>query len=187
MPLKNRRSEYKWPDTKIGSAEISTEKRVYSPDETITVNLAYNVRGGLREAFHPDVWTVAWEDFDKILRLTTKESVGVRRGLVTRKVAENKKNVRRASFYWSRDPDLPYRIWAMIMPEDGGPPIIPHSVEDAKSKMLDVGRTFQIPAASLGRGRHALVGDVSAKWGRRSFIEKGSVSKKSKPVVIQIE
>ncbi len=187
MPLKNRRMEYSWPETKIDRTQIVTDKKSYSKDENVTVKLAFRIRGGLREAFHPDVWTVAWEDFDKIMRLTTRESVGVRKGILTRKVGENRKNVRKASFYWSRDPDLPYRIWAMIVPEDGGPPIIPRSVEDAKSKMLDVERTFQIPASALGLGRHSLVGEVTAKWGRRSFIEKGSASGKSGPVVIEVE
>jgi len=95
--------------------------------------------------------------------------------------------VRRASFYWSRDPDLPYRIWAMIVPEDGGPPKIPRSVEDAKSKMLDVEKGFRFPASSLGPGTHRLVAEVGGRWGRRSFIEKGEVSSKSRPLAISVE
>jgi len=143
--------------------------------------------GGLREAFHPDVWTVAWEDFDKILRLTLRVSVGLQGSIRTKRVAGARKEVRRASFYWSRDPDLPYRIWAMIVPEDGGPPLIPRSVEDAKSKMLNVEKEFQVPAAILGPGSSKLVAEVAAKWGRRSFIEKGEAASKSKPLVIKIE
>ncbi len=187
MPLKNRRDEYSWAQTKIDGVHLITDKKAYSFGETVTANFEYKLVGGLREAFHPDVWTVAWEDFDKILRLTMRMSLGVQRGLVTRKVAEIKKEVRRASFYWSRDPDLPYRIWVMIVPEDGGPPKIPHNVEDAKSKMLNVEETFRFPAALVGKGKHKLVGRVSAKWGRRSFIEKGSVSSKSKPLVVEVE
>ncbi|QQG47983.1 MAG: hypothetical protein HY247_04210 [archaeon] len=187
MPLKDRRGDYSWGPTKADRVKLLTDKKSYGVNETISANLEFRVVGGLREAFHPEVWTVAWEDFDKILRLTLRASVGVRRGLITRKASETKKEVRRASFYWSRDPDLPYRIWAMIVPEDGGPPKIPHSVEDAKSKMLDVEKTLKIPASSLGKGSHRLVASASAKWGRRSFIEKGSVNAKSKPAVISIE
>ena len=166
---------------------LATDKKTYSNDETITASVTYRLVGGLREAFHPDVWTVAWEDFDKILRLTMRMSLSVQRGLLARKLAEIKKEVRRASFYWSRDPDLPYRIWPMIVPEDGGPPKIPFNVEDAKSKMLDVEKTFRVSASTLGSGKHKLTASVSAKWGRRSFIEKGSVASKSKPVVVAIE
>lgn len=187
MPLKDRRGDYSWADTKIDKVQVMFDKKAYSAADTISANLEFRVVGGLREAFHPDVWTVAWEDFDKILRLTFKVSLGERRGPLTRKLAETKKEVRRASFYWSRDPDLPYRIWPMIVPEDGGPPKIPHNVEDAKSKMLDVEKTFRIPASSLGPGRHRLVGTANARWGRRSFIEKGSVATKSDPVVVEVE
>ena len=187
MPLKNRRSEYSWPKTKIDKVQLLADRKTYSQGDTISANLGCRVVGGLREAFHPDVWTVAWEDFDKIIRLAMRLSVGVRRGPLTRKLAQTGKEVRKASFYWSRDPDLPYRIWAMIIPEDGGPPQIPQNVEDAKSKMLDVEKTLRIPAASLGRGTHKLVGSASAQWGRRSFIEKGAVSSKSRPLVIEIE
>jgi hypothetical protein len=187
LSLKNRRGEYTWRPTSIGSIQLVTDKKSYSMGDTVTANLSFRIVGGLREAFHPDVWTVAWEDFDKILRLTMQVSISVQRTPLSRKVSEIKKQVRRASFYWSRDPDLPYRIWAMIVPEDRGPPIIPHNVEDAKAKMLDMEKSLTFPASSLGRGKHKLVGNVHAKWGRRTFIEKGSVEAKSKPVVIEVE
>ncbi len=187
MPLKNRRGEYPWPATRIDGVRVSTDRKSYSSADTVKVDVSFRVIGGLRQAFHPDVWTVAWEDFDKILRLTLRMDLRVVGGVRSRKVAEIRKEVRRASFYWSRDPDLPYRIWAMVVPEDGGPPQIPRSVEDAKAKMLDVEKEFQIPASALGPGSHRLVADATAKWGRRSFIEKGEASSKSKPVAIQIE
>lgn len=187
MPLKNRRSEYSWPLTRIDRVDLYADKKSFEATGTIHVNVTFRIVGGLREAFHPDVWTVAWEDFDKLLRLTFRISLGRSGGLRTRTVAGAKKEVRRASFYWSRDPDLPYRIWAMVVPETGGAPLIPRSVEDAKSKMFDVEREFQFPASTLGPGKHKLVARASAKWGRRSFIEKGEVSSKSKPLVITIE
>ena len=185
--MKDRRGDYSWPETRLSQIHLVADKKSYSISETIRISAGFRITGGLREAFHPDVWTLAWEDFDKILRLTLK-TVLISHGVVrSRKLGGSGKQVRRASFYWSRDPDLPYRIWAMIVPEDGGPPQIPRSVEEAKSKMLDVEKEFQIPASALGAGSHKLVADVYAKWGRRSFIEKGEVSSKSKPLVVQIE
>jgi len=186
MPLKNRRQEYSWGPTKLGDIALMTDKRSYSSDEELVVNLAFRVVGGLREAFHPDVWTIAWEDYDKRVRLATKTTVGVKRGPFFRRLAGIKKEVRRATFYWSRDPDLPYRIWAMVIPEDGGPPKIPMNVEDAKSKMLDFARTFRLPAAALSRGRHRLLASATVAWGRRSFIEKGEVWGRSNQVVVEV-
>jgi hypothetical protein len=187
LPLKNRRGEYSWSATRIDRVDVVSDRKVYATGDTIKANVSFRIIGGLREAFHPDVWTVAWEDFDKILRLTVRLTIRAQAGLRSRKIAEIKKQVRRASFYWSRDPDLPYRIWAMIVPEDGGPPKIPRNVEDAKSKMLDVEKGFGISASVLGPGSHKLVADVKCRWGRRSFIEKGKIASKSKPLVIQVE
>ena len=187
MPLKNRRSEYSWASTKLDRVLLSSDKKTYSAADDIHLDVGFRVVGGLREAFHPDVWTVAWEDFDKILRLTIRLTLEDSGALRSKKVAEIKKEVRKASFYWSRDPDLPYRIWPMIIPEDGGPPKIPRDVEDAKSKMLDVEKKFQIPASHLGRGSHKLVAKAKGKWGRRSFIEKGEVDGRSRPLVITVE
>lgn len=183
MPLKNRRGEYGWGATRIASPKLMTDKKSYSSDDTIIANLGFGIVGGLREAFHPDVWTVAWEDYDKILNLTFRTSLLVRRGPISRRLGQASKLVRKASFYWSRDPDLPYRIWAMIMPEDGGPPRIPLNVEDAKAKMLDFTQTFEVPASQLGTGKHTLSAQAEAKWPRRSFIEKGMASGKAAQVV----
>ena len=187
MPLKNRRGEYSWRQTKLNGVKLIADKKSYSPNDTVTANLEFRVVGGLREAFQPEVWTMAWEDFDKSVRLTLRMSLGVQRGLLTRKLVEIRKEVRKASLFWSRDPDLPYRIWAMVVPEDGGPPKIPRSVEDAKSEMFDVEKTLRFSASALGRGKHRLVGSADASWGRRSFIEKGSVSSKSRPLVVEVE
>ncbi|MDV3243805.1 MAG: hypothetical protein LYZ66_01365 [Nitrososphaerales archaeon] len=187
MPLKDRRLEYRWGPTKLANVKLMTDRKSYSRSDKIVANLGFKVVGGLREAFHPDVWTVSWEDFDKIIRLTMGASLVMKRGPLAKKLARVKKSVRKASFYWSRDPDLPYRIWAMIIPEDGGPPKIPLNVEDAKSKMLDFTESFKVPASALGPGKHALGASAYVKWGRHSFIEKGDASAKAKPVVVEVE
>ncbi len=166
--------------------KLMTDKKSYSLEDNIVANLGFRIVGGLREAFHPDVWTVAWEDYDKILNLAFRTSLLARRGPLSRRIGDTSKLVRKASFYWSRDPDLPYRIWAMIMPEDGGPPKIPLNVEDAKSKMLDFTQTFELPASKLGKGKQTLSASAEAKWPRRSFIEKGGVSGKAAHVVVQV-
>ena len=187
MPLKNRRGEYSWPETKIDQVRAVADRKAYAPGDTVKVNVSFRVVGGLREAFRPDVWTVAWEDFDKILRFTITMKLKVQGAVASKKLAETKKEVRKASFYWSRDPDLPHRIWVMVVPEDGGPPKIPRNAEDAKSKMLDIEKEFSFPASVLGAGTHKLVADVKGRWARRSFIEKGEVASKSRPLEIRVE
>jgi hypothetical protein len=186
MSLMNRRNEYSWGATSLADLSLIPEKRVYKMDDTVSINLGFRVIGGLRESYIPDVWTVSWEDNDKMVRLTMDSSIR-RGGPLGKVIATTGKEVRRGKFYWSRDPDLPYRIWTAIIHEDGSAPIIPRSVEDAKSKLLDVVKSFEFPASELGRGSHKLVGETHAHWGRTSFIEKGAVSGKTAAVELKIE
>jgi len=109
------------------------------------------------------------------------------KGPFGRKLAELKKGVRKASFYLSRDPDLIYRIWPLIVPEDEGPPRIPLDVEDAKAPMFDFTKRFEVLGASLGRGTHRLAAVASVKWGRQSYTEKSHVEGRSRPVMVKIE
>ncbi len=186
MPLMDRRQEYSWPVTKLEDVQLLPEKKEYPSGDPIVLNVGFRVVGGLREAFNPDVWTVAWEDFDKTLRLTTRTEVVASRGPFRKKLSEPRREVRKASLYWSRDPDLPYRIWPLVVPEDGGSPKIPLNVEDAKSKMFDFVRRFDVPSGSLGAGSHKLTGVASVSWGRRSYIEKGRAAGRARPVVINV-
>jgi hypothetical protein len=182
MSLMDRRGDYSWPKTAIADVSIILDKGVVSLEEDIGITVGFRVVGGLRESFTPNVWTMSWEDNDKLVRLMMDTSISA-----GKKLASTGKEVRRARFYWSRDPDLPYRIWAAIVHEDGGAPIIPVSVEDARLKLLDVAKRFDVPAKSLGRGTHRLVASVDLSWGRRTYIEKGKTSGKSKPVEVKIE
>jgi hypothetical protein len=182
MSLMDRRGEYSWPKTALADVRIILDKGVVSLEEDIGVTVGFRVVGGLRESFAPNVWTMAWEDNDKLVRLMMDSAVSA-----GKKLASTGKEVRRARFYWSRDPDLPYRIWAAIVHEDGGAPIIPVSVEDARSKFLDVMKRFDVPAKSLGRGTYKLVASVDVAWGRRTYLEKGKASGKSKPAEVKIE
>ena len=184
----DRRKGYSWPETILSDIRILPERGRYSLNDSVRLILGFRVIGGLRVSFNPDVWTVAWEDNDKLVRLAMETSVRViRAGVLGEEVAGTRKEVRKGKFYWSRDPDLPYRIWTAIIPEDGGGPIIPVSVEDAKAKMFDVAKQYEIPADSFGPGTHLLQGKVRVSWGRRTFIEKGSARGTSKRVNLMIE
>jgi len=182
MSLMDRRQDYSWPATALTDVNLVLDKGVVSLDEDVGITVGFRIVGGLRESLTPNVWTMAWEDNDKLVRLMMDTTVSSRK-----KLASTGREVRRCRFYWSRDPDLPYRIWAAVVHEDGGAPIIPLSVEDAKSKFLDVVKRFDVPAKSLGKGTHKLVAEVNVKWGRRTYIEKGQTSAKSKPVLVKVE
>ena len=182
MSLMDRRADYSWPKTSLANLSVVLDKGTVSRDEDVGITVGFRVVGGLRESLTPNVWMMAWEDNDKLVRLMMETSVSAGR----RKIATTGKEVRRARFYWSRDPDLPFRIWMAVVHEDGGAPIIPVSAEDGRSKFLDVTKRFTVPAKELGPGKHPVAADVRIGWGRRTYIEKGKASAKSKPVEVTI-
>ncbi|HUH99813.1 MAG TPA: hypothetical protein VLY65_02110 [Nitrososphaerales archaeon] len=182
MSLLDRRGDYSWPKTALADVKIVLDKGTVSLNEDVGLTVGFRVVGGLRESFTPNVWTMAWEDNDKLVRLMMVTTVSS-----GKKLGTTGKEVRRARFYWSRDPDLPYRIWAAIVHEDGGAPMIPLNVEDARAKFLDVVKRFEFPAQSLGKGSHSLVASVNVAWGRRTYLEKGKTSGKSRPIEVKIE
>jgi hypothetical protein len=182
MSLMDRRADYSWPKTSLADVSIILDKGTVSLNEEIGLTVGFRVVGGLRESYTPNVWTMAWEDNDKLIRLMMETTISS-----GKKLASTGKEVRRARFYWSRDPDLPYRIWSAIVHEDGSAPQIPTSVEDAQARFLDVVKRFDIPAKSLGRGKHRLTASVDVAWGRRSYLEKGKASTRSKPVEVKVE
>ena len=151
MSLMDRRGDYSWPRTALADVNIILDKGVVSLDEDIGVTVGFRVVGGLRESFTPNVWTMSWEDNDKLVRLMMDTTVSAGKRLAT-----SGKEVRRARFYWSRDPDLPYRIWAAIVHEDGGAPIIPVSVEDAQVEVprrhQEVRHPRQVPRTGARTG-----------------------------------
>src|SRR5713226_7915570 len=94
VPLLDRRQEYSWPATKLEGVQLLPEQKGYSLDDLLVLNLGFRVVGGAREAFNPDVWTVAWEDFDKTLRLTARTAILAARSPFAKRLTESQKEVR---------------------------------------------------------------------------------------------
>jgi hypothetical protein len=144
-----------------------------------------------RESFIPDVWTVAWEDNDKMV---PHQDGGLppqgRAPGEGRSSPPPGKEVRRAKFYWSRDPDLPYRIWTAIIHEDGSAPITPRQRRGRESpSSWTSSSSSRCPLRPRSAGaRHRVVGSVDVAWGRRSYLEKGSPSRgRRRPVELRID
>src|SRR5207245_11609570 len=72
MPLLDRRQEYSWPATRLERVQLLPERKQYTLDEILVLNLGFRVIGGAGEAFNPDLWTRAWGEFDNTLTLTAK-------------------------------------------------------------------------------------------------------------------
>jgi hypothetical protein len=155
-------------------------------DEPLTLDLQFKVDGQIREVFNQQRWTEAYNKHDNAF--VVKYVISVQTGSARKRdVAEPIKFVRKASFYWSRNPKLPppppnKKIWAMIVADDR--PNLPDSVEEARSLIFDVRRPIVLTGSSIGKGKHKLVAHVRASWGKHLFTESTKLDGKSNQVQI---
>jgi len=96
------------------------------------------------------------------------------------------KFVRRGVFFWTRNPELPYRVWATVATEFETI-LYPKTEEEAQTMLFDVTRSFELPAAKLGRGHHTLEAKVHAKWGKHIFTERGEATAKTPTIKVSVE
>ncbi|MBI5133137.1 MAG: hypothetical protein HZA83_00335, partial [Thaumarchaeota archaeon] len=91
-------------------------------DEPLKLDLQFKVDGHLREALNQETWTNAYNKHDTAFMI--KYVIRIQTGSAKKRdVVEPMKFVRKASFYWSRNPKLPppppnKKIWAMIVVDD---------------------------------------------------------------------
>jgi hypothetical protein len=154
-------------------------------DEPLSVKVRLSLQGELREAFTPSNWERAHELYDEHFTLRYTLSLYLKRPIAMKRLAGPVKLKRRATFYWTRDPLRPYRIWVMVI-DESGTPRLPESVDEARSLLMDLEWTFTLAPGLLKRGERALIARASARWGRHSFAEKGSVSGSSRPLLVRI-
>lgn len=155
-------------------------------DEPLKLDLQFKVDGHLREALNQETWTNAYNKHDTAFMI--KYVIRIQTGSTKKRdVVEPMKFVRKASFYWSRNPKLPppppnKKIWAIIVVDDS--PNLPDSVEDAKSLLFDVKRSMELMGSNIGKGKHKLVAHVSASWGKHLYTEPMEIEAKSNEVEI---
>ena len=168
----------------IGDIRLAASRETIALDETFNVTLNFKMLGHLRETFVQTAWEEAYDAHDTVMRM--RYFVGLDKiigGLVRKKVIEPVTLARTAKFYWSRNPELPHRIWVMIINQDQIPRL-PNSEDEARELFFNVTKVFSILGADLGRGKHSISARIKAKWGRHSFIEHGTIQKFSEPIRI---
>ncbi|MBM3897595.1 MAG: hypothetical protein FJ358_03610 [Thaumarchaeota archaeon] len=152
-------------------------------DETFDLTVKVSLAGGAREAFNQETWLKAYENGDKIYRIAYR--IEIKKGSIIPKNVVTQKFVRKASFYWTRNPDLnpdySKKAWVMIILE-GREPVIPKNEDESRTKLFDIEKTFHVLGSDLGKGRHTLKAFAKASWGRHIFGDKGKVEKVSAPI-----
>jgi hypothetical protein len=171
----------------IEDASIICSPQKANLDDNLAITVNFRINGGLRQNFVRKLWEVAYDQHDLGLRIIYWVTLLKHRGRPIPGIEVRKdKFVRRASFFWTRNPELPYRVWATVASEFETI-LYPKTEEEAQGMLFNVTRNFEMPARTIGAGEHTLEAKVRVKWGKHIFTERGEVSGKTGTLKLRIE
>lgn len=174
----------------LGIIPSSTRVQI---DEPISLAIRFSVQGGLRDSFNTSTWDKAYDVHDTMIRLKCSVKLQKsKRVFVIGNLVNQKRFIRRATIYLSRDPGhadgrVGYQTkkWVLVTNEDDNPRV-PTSQEEARSLLFDFIHDIPLIGSDLGMGKHRLSAKVTVKWGTRTYIKGGQASASSGPLEIEV-
>ena len=179
-----RRKGEQWVSIQEATMTASPEKAKIDDNIAFTVN--FKLSGGLRRNFVRRLWEVSYDERDMGLRMAYRVELVKQRSKLLSTELKKDKFVRRGVFFWTRNPELPYRVWATVATEFETI-LYPKTEEEAQAMLFDVTRSFELPASKLGKGQHTLEARIHAKWGKHVFTERGEANGKTPAIKISVE
>ena len=137
-----------------------------------TLTLRFSVDGFIRQVLTQKNWEKAYNKHDNSLRLTIKLDIKN-----NGKIIESIRLIRKAIFFWTRNPKIDHRIWIMIVKDDI--PFYPLEEEEARQLLFDFTKDIEIKPEVLRKGKNDITVLVELSWGKHEFIEKNSLKKES--------
>lgn len=154
--------------------------------DNLAFTVSFKLDGGIRRNFVRRLWEVAYDEHDLGLRMAYRVELLKQKSKLLTSNLKQDRFVRRGVFFWTRNPELPYRVWATVATEFETI-LYPKTEEEAQAMLFDVTRSFELPASKLGTGQHTLEAKVHAKWGKHIFTERGEASAKTPSIKMRVE
>lgn len=141
-------------------------------EKLFVLTLSFSIDGFIRQVLTQKNWEKAYNKHDNSLRLTIKLDIKN-----NGKIIESIKLIRKAIFFWTRNPKIDHRIWIMIVKDDT--PFYPLEEEEARQLLFDFNKDIEIKPDALSKGKNDITILVELSWGKHEFIEKNSLKKES--------
>ncbi|HEX7257112.1 MAG TPA: hypothetical protein VF242_03545 [Nitrososphaeraceae archaeon] len=141
-------------------------------NDQILFSLSLKINGKIRELFNQSLWERAYNKFDNTFRITI--NVDLKSG---NKILYSIKFVKKAVFFWTRNPRIPHRIWIFIVRDDS--PFYPESEEEAKSLLFDIEKTIELNPSTITKKISKIYANVKISWGKHNFTEPTKLEGKS--------
>ena len=147
--------------------------------ELVSFNLSLKINGKIRELFKQSLWEKAYNKFDNIFRISINVDLKSKS-----QVIYSVKFVRKAVFFWTRNPKIHHRIWIFIVKDDT--PFYPESEEEAKSLLFDIDKVVELKISAITNKVPTLYANVTVSWGKHNFTEPTKLIGKSNEEKIQL-
>lgn len=148
-------------------------------NDLISFSLSLKINGRIRKIFNQSLWEKAYNKFDNTFRITI--NVDLKSG---NKILYSIKFVKKAVFFWTRNPRIPHRIWIFIVKDDS--PFYPESEEEAKSLLFDIEKIIEIKPSIISKKNSKIYANVKISWGRHNFTGPTKLEGKSNEEEIQL-
>jgi hypothetical protein len=153
--------------------------------QSTTYTTSFQVLGDARILFRPDKWPNAysWNGGRYTVKYTINVREDVRLGF-DKSILDPFPYTRIATVV----PDSshpPYQYWVRIQLEDGRT-VVPNTVDEARSLMFDVNKSYKVNGATLGTGTHKLFSRVEAQWSGYLFSGSDKKDKDAPRVTVTV-
>lgn len=157
----------------ISDIRLGTSHECIGSNDTLTLNLGFNIDGLIREIFSQKNWERAYDKHDNVLRLTFFLEL-----MVGNEVVDKIKFVRKAVLFWTRNPKLSYRVWISVIKDET--PYYPLTIEEAKSLLFDVTKTIELDSSILKKGENQIQISIKISWGKHLYTEPSELRGETK-------
>jgi hypothetical protein len=156
----------------ISDIKISALTDTGLASEQTALEVKFKIDGKIREVFVQKNWERAYNKHDNIFRVTINLEIRAKRTTIF-----STKLVRKAAFFWTRNPKIQHRIWVQIVKDDM--PFYPLSVDESKSLLFDFDKIIELDKGVLNTKSNKIGARITVSWGKHNFTEPIQISGES--------
>lgn len=164
---------------RIENAELSAPRTELKPNEEIPFRIVFKIEGEVRHVFDQRSWERAYNLHDNLFRI--KIDIDLKSD---RKTLAHMTSLHKASLFWTRNPNLPYRIWIFIIKDDTT--FYPSSVEEARSFLFDVEKELMVNPSQFGVNSKEIYAQIKVWWGKHNYTPSYELSAKTNKILLQL-
>jgi hypothetical protein len=141
--------------------------------------IVFSIDGEVRRAFDQRSWERAYNLHDNLFRI--KIDIELKSN---RKKLAHLSSLHKASLFWTRNPNLPYRIWIFIIKDDAT--FYPSNVEEARSLLFDVEKELIIDSSQFDTNVKEVYAQIRIWWGKHNYTPSCELRAKTNKLSLRI-